>query len=215
MLTAPATALMNHLSCSKKMLFISLAFMTPIVITLALLMKGELAAIGVAEQEQIGLQYITPLRQLIQHFPEHRGMTNAYLSGNSRFKNKLLTKRQQITQDIQAIDAVDMQLGAQLGSTRQWHEIKAVWKRLEADAFDGQAKDIFTRHTRLIASVLDLVSSISDSSGLTMDPKLESFYIASSIVNSLPQIVENLGQARGMASGLAVRTTASNIEKIK
>jgi hypothetical protein len=38
-----------------------------------------------------------------------------------------------------------------------------------------------------------------------MDPELESFYIAFSVVNTLPQIVENLGQARGMASGLAAR----------
>lgn len=215
MFTAPATALMNQLSCSKKMLFISIAFMTPLVIMLVLLMKGELAAIEVAKKEQMGMQYITPLRQLIQHFPEHRGMTNAYLSGNKDFKSRLLAKRQQITQDIYAIDEVDTQLGAQLGASAKWHEIKSFWQRLEAEAFDGQAKDIFSRHTHLIASVLELVSSVSDSSGLTMDPELESFYIASSIVNSLPQIVENLGQARGMASGLAVRTEVTNNESIK
>jgi len=48
-----------------------------------------------------------------------------------------------------------------------------------------------------------------------MDPELESFYVASSIVNALPQIVENLGQARGMASGLAVRTVVTQKESIK
>jgi len=215
MLTAPATALMNQLSCSKKMLFISVAFLVPLMITFYLLIVGQLAALDVAKKEQTGLQYIVPLRQLIQHFPEHRGMTNAYLSGNAAFKSKLLAKREQINQDILAINEVDKQLGGQLGAAVKWQEIKSVWQRLESDAFNGQAKDIFTRHTQLIASVLELVSLVSDSSGLTMDPELESFYVASSIVNALPQIVENLGQARGMASGLAVRTVVTQKESIK
>jgi len=215
MLTAPATALMNQMSCSKKMLLISIAFLVPLIITFYLLIVGQLAALDVAKKEQTGLQYIVPLRQLIQHFPEHRGMTNAYLSGNTSFKSKLLAKREQINQDILAINKVDKQLGGQLGAAVKWQEIKSVWKRLESDAFNGQAKDIFTRHTQLIASVLELVSLVSDSSGLTMDPELESFYVASSIVNALPQIVENLGQARGMASGLAVRTVVTQKESIK
>ncbi|NOQ16310.1 MAG: HAMP domain-containing protein [Methyloprofundus sp.] len=215
MLTAPATALMNRLQCSGKMLLISLAFMTPLVITLSLLLNEQLTAIDVAQKEQTGLQYIVPLRQLVQHFPEHRGMTNAYLSGNASFKSKLFAKRQQIAQDIKAVDAVDAQLGISLGASSQWHAIKSAWQRLEAEAFAGQAPDVFAKHTELIASVLELISSVSDSSGLTMDPELESFYIAASVVNALPQVVENLGQARGMASGLATRKAVTNQESIK
>jgi len=215
MLTAPAIALMNQLSCSKKMLLISIAFLTPLIITFSLLVGEELVAIDVAKKEQTGLQYIVPLRQLVQHFPEHRGMTNAYLSGKKSFKTKLLAKRQQIAQDIQNIDVIDKELGAQLGASMHWSQIKSDWQVLEADAFDGQAQLVFARHSKLIASVLELVSAVSDSSGLTMDPKLESFYVASSIVNSLPQIVENLGQARGMASGLAARGVVTNKESIK
>ncbi|MDF1581897.1 MAG: methyl-accepting chemotaxis protein [Methyloprofundus sp.] len=215
MLAAPTIALMNQMSCSKKMALISIAFLTPLIITFYLFIIGQLAALDVVKKEQTGLQYIVPLRQLIQHFPEHRGMTHAYLSGNGAFKSKLLAKREQIAQDIQTLNVVDKQIGAQLGATVKWQEIKSVWQRLEAEAFDGQAQAIFTRHTQLIASVLELISSVSDSSGLTMDPALESFYVASSIVNALPQIVENLGQARGLASGLAVQTVISNKESIK
>ncbi|MBW6452622.1 MAG: methyl-accepting chemotaxis protein [Methyloprofundus sp.] len=203
------------MSCSKKMALISIAFLTPLIITFYLFIIGQLAALDVVKKEQTGLQYIVPLRQLIQHFPEHRGMTYAYLSGNDAFKSKILAKREQIAQDIQALNVVDKQIGAQLGATVKWQEIKSVWQRLEAEAFDGQAQAIFTRHTQLIASVLELISSVSDSSGLTMDPALESFYVASSIVNALPQIVENLGQARGLASGLAVQTVISNKESIQ
>lgn len=215
MLTAPATALMNQLSCSKKMLLISIAFITPLIITLYLLVSEQLETIKFSQNEQLGVEYIVPVRQLIQHFPEHRGMTNAYLSGNESFKSKILAKRKQLADDIRVIDQVDQRLGQQLNTTTQWNNIKANWSRLESEAFNGPAKEVFGRHTRLIAEVLELVKHVSDTSNLTLDPELDSFYIKEAIVNLLPQVVENLGQARGMSSGLAARQTITNQESIK
>ncbi len=215
MLTAPATALMNKLNCSKKMLLISIAFITPLLITLYLLFSEQMIAVKFAENEITGVEYIVPVRQLIQHFPEHRGMTNAYLAGNESFKAKILAKRKQLAEDIRLVDEIDQKLGAQLGTAAQWRRIKSTWSQLETEAFNGPAKEVFARHTALIAEVLDLVKNISDSSNLTLDPELDSFYIKEAIVNLLPQVVENLGQARGMSSGLAARQLVSNQESIK
>jgi len=215
MLTAPATALMNKLNCSKKMLLISIAFITPLLITLYLLVSEQMIAVKFAENEITGVEYIVPVRQLIQHFPEHRGMTNAYLAGNESFKAKILAKRKQLAEDIRLVDEIDQKLGAQLGTAAQWRRIKSTWSQLETEAFNGPAKEVFARHTALIAEVLDLVKNISDSSNLTLDPELDSFYIKEAIVNLLPQVVENLGQARGMSSGLAARQLVSNQESIK
>ena len=215
MLTAPATALMNQLSCSKKMFLISIAFITPLVFTTYFLVSEQLLSVKFAESELTGVEYIIPVRQLIQHFPEHRGMTNAYLSGNKSFKAKVLAKRQQIANDIALIDEVDQRLGEQLGTTSRWNDIKNTWQRLENEAFNGSAKQVFERHTQLIAEVLELVKQISDSSNLTLDPELGSFYIKEAIVTLLPQVVENLGQARGLSSGLAARQSVSQKESVK
>jgi methyl-accepting chemotaxis protein len=215
MLTAPAVTLMNQFSCSKKMLLISIAFITPLVITMYLLVSEQLKTIEFSKNEQLGVEYIVPLRQLIQHFPEHRGMTNTYLSGNEGFKSKIHAKRKQLAADIRLIDELDQRLGKKLGTTTQWNSIKTSWGRLESVAFNGPAKEIFSRHTQLIAELLNLVKHVSDSSNLTLDPELDSFYIKEAIVNLLPQVVENLGQARGMASGLAARQIVSKKESIK
>jgi len=213
MLTAPATAIMNKMSVSKKMWLISIAFLIPLIIIQTLFLNQQIEEIDIAKKEQLGLRYISALRPLVQHFPEHRGTTNAYLSGAKQLKIKITAKRQQIIQDFKGIDAVDAELGDELRASAEWQSIKTTWNGLQNDAFSGEAKAIFSRHSQLVAQVLGLISNVSDSSGLTMDPELESFYIAASVVNSLPQIVENLGKARGMASGLAVRgrvTTKEN-----
>jgi len=90
MLTAPAAALMNKFSCAKKMLIISFAFIIPLASTYYFLLSEQMIAINFAQKEQRGLEYIIPLRQLIQHFPEHRGMTNGFLAGNRNIKEKSL-----------------------------------------------------------------------------------------------------------------------------
>jgi len=215
MLTTPATAILNKMSISKKMWLISIVFLIPLVIVQVLLLNQQIEEIEFAENEQLGLRYIVVLRQLVQHFPEHRGMTNAYLSGAKHLKSKITAKRQQIVKDIAAIDAVDAELGKQLKVSADWARIKNVWQGLEGQAFTGERKAIFARHSKLVAQVLGLISNVSDNSGLIMNPELVSFYITDSLVNSLPQIVENLGKARGMASGLAVRQLVTTNENGK
>lgn len=215
MLTAPAISLMNHLGCSKKMLLISAAFIAPLVVVLYLLISEQMIAINFAKNERLGIEYIVKVRQLIQHFPEHRGMTNAFLTGKKDLKSKILAKRKQLETDFQSVDEIDQRLGSQLATTTQWNNIKSKWLRLESDAFNGQPKDIFSRHTLLIAEVLDFVKHISDRSNLSFDPDLDSFYIKESIVNLLPEVVENLGQSRGMSTGLAAKQSVSKEESIK
>ncbi len=215
MLTAPATALMNRFGCAKKMLLISLAFIIPLVTTFYFLVSEQMIAINFAQKEHRGLEYIIPLRQLIQHFPEHRGMTNAFLAGNNEFKEKILAKRRQIAEDIKQINEIDLQIGAELDASRQWNAIKSNWKQLEVAAFNGSSKQIFSQHTRLIADVLELVKHVADTSNLTLDPKLDSYYLMDTIISILPQMAENLGQARGLASGFAVKRSFNQQQRIK
>ncbi len=215
MLTTPAVALMNQLSCSKKMLLISIAFMIPIIISLYLLISEQMIAIKFAEKEIIGMEYIASVRQLIQHLPEHRGMTNSYLAGHKQLKSKILVERKLLENDFQHVDEINQRLGEKLGTTTQWSEIKSTWLRLESDAFNGQAQEIFNRHTQLIANVLSLIKKTSDSSNLTIDSELDSFYIKEAIVNLLPEVIENMGQVRGMSSGFVTKKSISKQEQIE
>lgn len=215
MLLAPLVSLMNQFSCSRKMLIISTAFVIPALITMFFLVKEQLIAVNFAKQEITGVEYIVPVRQLIQHFPEHRGMTNAYLSGKAEFRQKILSKREQIREDINAVDRIDEKLGGTLASTSYWNEIKTQWQELESSAFNGEASDIFKQHTQLIAKVLDLMKRVSDNSNLTLDSELDSYYIKEAVVNLIPQDVENMGQARGLASGLAAKKSINHQQNIK
>ncbi len=214
MLTNLATFLMNKLSCSKKIILISLAFLLPLLITNYFLIHEQFQDIQFSEKELVGLKLIKPLRRLVQHFPEHRGTTNAFLNGNTSIRNQVMQKRELITQDISRLDQAHSLLGKHLQDTNQWNIIKSDWERLKNDAFDDNPEKIFTRHSQLIAQVLEYIKSISDQSNLTLDPELDSFYLKEASINLLPELVESMGQVRGMASAIAAKKTISLDEKI-
>jgi hypothetical protein len=195
MLTGHETALMNQFRCSKKMLLISIAFFIPLIITLSLLAGEQLRTIKFSQNEPLGVESIVPVRQLVQHFPEHRGMTSAYLSSNENFRVKTLETKKQIANEIPLIDRVDRHLGQQLDTTTQWNNFKATWNQSESVSFDEPAKDVFDKYTQLFAKALALVKHVSDKSNLTLNLELDNFYIKEAIVNLLLQIVENLGQS--------------------
>ena len=206
--------LMNRLTYPKKMLLISAVFLVPIIMLITLLFMELGAGISAAEKEARGLEYIKTVRQLYQDLPQHRGMTNAYLNGESSYKSKIIEKRQAIIADIAAIDGLDDRLGDEFGTHALWAEIKQTWQQLESRAFNDSAKQIFQEHTDLISRTYDLFEQISNESGLVIDPTLNTSFLIDSIVYRLPNITENLGQSRGMGAGIAANGTITVEQRI-
>lgn len=185
-LLKPAIALMSQLSYPRKMAIVSVLFLAPLIVVSYLLM-GELnSKIEATQKEQRGLEYIGTVRQIYQHFPQHRGMTNAFLNGASTFREKVIAKREVIKSDIAAIDEIDGRYGDEFGTHEQWSSIKADWGQLEQRAFDGPAADVFAAHTVLISNVYALFEQISNKSGLVLDPNINTSFIMDAVVYRIP-----------------------------
>jgi len=209
-----AIQLMNRLSYPKKMILISIVFLVPIILLISLLLNQLGAGIASTEKEMRGLEYIKTVRQLYQHMPQHRGMTNAYLNGASSFRSKILDKRKAIVADIAAIDTINGSLGDEFNAHALWSEIKQDWKKLEPQAFRNPAQQTFQEHTVLIAKIYSLFELISNESGLVLDSELNTSFLMDAIVYRLPNVTENLGQSRGMGSGIAANGTISLEQRI-
>jgi methyl-accepting chemotaxis protein len=198
-----AQSLMDKLTYPKKMMLIAIIFLIPIVITTGLIIKQTSEIIVSTRIEQQGLNYIGKVLQLYKNMPQHRGMTNGYLNGKTEFKPKILAKREEISADIAAIDALDAELGEAFRTTALWNEIKQEWATLSSQAFLLAPQDVFQQHTTLILKVADLFEQISHYSGLALDPELDAARIVNTLVTKLPVVTERLGRARGLGSGIA------------
>jgi len=207
--------LMNSLDFQKKMLLITAVFGIPIVLSGFILLSQLNSGINVTESERDGLAYISTLRQLYQDLPQHRGLTNAYRHGKTEFKAKILAKREDISADIAAIDTINKKLGDQLRTSILWEQIKQDWHTLSNKSYSAKADIVFDEHSMLIAKLYSLFEQVSNQSGLVLDPKLNTSFIMDTLIYKLPVVTENLGQARGMGSGIAATGTIAIENRIK
>ena len=207
--------LFNRLKIWQKLALLVTALGAPIVLLAYLLVAEKNLAIDFANQEIRGVQYLQPVRALMQHLAEHRGMSNAYLSGDASFREKIAAKQNQLAEDLKATDTVDAQYGELLDSNGSWQAIKTDWQNLGANVFNLTAQDSFARHTALIEKLLDLTIHVGITSNLVLDPDPDSYYLMDVAVSRLPFLVEHLGQLRGMATGIVARRRITEDDRIR
>src|SRR5262249_24851923 len=128
-----------------------------------------------ARQELRGVQYLTALRGLLQPLAEAEA--RAAIAG-SRDDGSALTER--LRAAAEAVDVVDRRVGERLGTSDLW---AAVLVRVLHPAVSPGM---------LIAPTSPLVSHAGDSARLTLDPRLESYYLIDAVVVRLPTLARHL-----------------------
>ena len=199
----PAGALMGRLPYLYKFTLIGTVFLIPIVMLTVLLFAELDEDIRFMEREQRGVEYIGPLRQLLEHIPQHRGMTNAYLNGNPDFRDRILGKRDTVDRYFSDLEAMDGRLGTILQTGNMVRSLKDRWEALKTRSFDMPAGEAFAEHSHLISEVVALIRHVADHSDLIRTPYLDSYYLVDALVNRLPPLTDVMGQARGLGAGIA------------
>lgn len=150
-------------------------------------------------------------KQLLLDLQQHRGMVNAFLSGDSSFKQKIEQKQTAIGQDIAALDAVH---GQGLMTEKRWEGILNDWKILRTACLAMPAEDSFRRHSELIRAVLYLIGDIAERSQIA-GMCAANFALVDTLWTKLPAVAEGLGQARGLGSSVAAKGYCSSVARIK
>ncbi len=210
----PAVKLMERFRYRSKFALIFILLILPLVILGGFLVAGLNERIDSIAQKQRGIEYIVQLRDLIESIPEHRGMTNGYLGGNSGFREKMLEKRSEIDVHFAALELLDLKLGRYLRTGDEVEQLKRRWLNLKARAFNLSAAEAFEQHTDLVSAVLALVRQVFNASGLMLDSNLDSYYLMEAVVKRFPVLVEAMGQARGIASGAVAAGKVSSKDNV-
>ncbi|MBI5713591.1 MAG: HAMP domain-containing protein [Chloroflexi bacterium] len=196
-----AISLMNRLTFSRKVVVVSVVFLVPMAVLAWQLTAQFGSQIDFTRQEQKGDEYLTPTLYLIQHVQQHRGASVTFLSGDATFKDTMTEKQLAIAKDIADVEAVEKKYGTEFKSGEKWNVIKSEWQGLQSQVKSLTASDSFDRHTELIAKILDFRIYIADSSNLTLDSDIDTYYLMSAVVDRYPQITEYMGQLRAIGSG--------------
>ncbi|NOX76019.1 MAG: bacteriohemerythrin [Gammaproteobacteria bacterium] len=206
----PAIGLMNRFRYPTKFGIIFLIVLIPVVALSASLISATSEDVAFLEKERIGLAYIKTMRQPIEHIQQHRGMMAAYLNGTAEFRERIMQKRANVDKNLAELKTLDEKLGAQFGSGDAVDKLMRQWNAIKANVMSMTTAEAIKVHSTMIADMLALTSTIANASEITLDPKLDSYYMAEAIVSALPNMLENMGQARAVGSSVAAKGRFTN-----
>jgi hypothetical protein len=159
--------------------------------------------------EGIRLSRLT--KQLLLDLQQHRGMVNAFLSGDNSFKQKIEQKQAAIGQDIAALNDFH---GQRLMTEKRWEGILNDWQALRSGCLSLPAEESFCRHSELIRAVLYSIGDIAERSQI-VGLCASDFALVDILWSKLPAVAEGLGQARGLGSSVAAKGYCSSVARIK
>jgi methyl-accepting chemotaxis protein len=207
---------MKRMKVWQKLGFLGVVFMMPLaVVSYQMISSMRTLGIEFARREVLGVEYLAPVRRLLDDLQQHRDMASALLGGDATFGEKLAAKKSEIAVDIQVIDTIDNRLGSPLRTTNRWEVLKKrIGQLLETTAL-GKAQENFDQHTELLSDLLVFMVYIGETSKLVLDPDIDSSYQVDLLVRKLPQLSETLSQARGLGVEVTARKSRSEEEKAK
>jgi signal transduction histidine kinase len=174
-LLAPAVLLMQRLRYAHKFLLLCLLVAVPLGLLTALWLAELGRRLDDARQELRGVEYLTALRAVLEPLAE--ADARAAISGR-RDDGDAIAHRLQAA--AAAVDEVDRRLGDELGTTELWTALRP--RVLHRAISPGM----------LIMETSALVSHVGDTSRLTLDPRLESYYLIDAVVDRLPTLARHL-----------------------
>ncbi|KPJ96330.1 MAG: hypothetical protein AMJ53_01055 [Gammaproteobacteria bacterium SG8_11] len=166
-------------------------------------------------------QWLQQLRGLLEIFPKHRGMANALLKGDDSFRPAMEKLQREADDRLLSMRQLVVKRG-DWSEQQLLNPITQQWQMIKENVFSMPANKSFALHTQLIAVViermeddsLELAAFAHNSFSLDQD-YLKSLVIM--LTRELPHVVESIGQARGIGTGVAAqrRSTVANRVNLK
>ncbi|MGJ8692615.1 MAG: nitrate- and nitrite sensing domain-containing protein [Thalassotalea sp.] len=155
-----------------------------------------------------GITLIGQLKQLITLVQQHRGLTSAWLSGDSKVKTKLVVLKQQISQVIKSLEITQVQ------QNERWIAFVDHWPRLLQFNNLTSVGNSFDQHTMMIRNLAYLLEDTAEHSFLTAEyiPALPN---VGYVWRELVLATENIGQSRALGTGVAAKSLCSSVDKVR
>lgn len=190
----PAILLMQRLRLLPKFILVSALFVLPLALLTVLLFVELNKSIDDAYQERRGLvtvRQITDIKQLLQ---QHRALRHMALAGNTDADERAARARGDITRQLAALGGLFF---AEHNAVTTLAHVRRGWTEIEAGMATTKQKDSYAAHSRIIALLTALTSSVADQSRLTLDPDANGSRLASTVVGTLPLVADNLFEIAG------------------
>ena len=192
---APGIRAFRRIGFPAKSAWVSLAFLLPIVLLTVSLWLTASQNIAFSSKERVGVHYARELMPLLDAAQNRRRASAANAAD-------LPEAQQRVAKAMEAVAAVQKQHGSSLATDAAWAQVQRLQAEVANQPLRADAGATFAAHTAFIDAVFALLNGVADNSNLTLDPDVDTYYLMDTAVFKQPQLIEQLGQMRGMGNVL-------------
>ncbi len=213
-LIQPAVTLLNKLPFKLKILVsISVLFLL-LILPSRTTFVNYIEKRGQYENQLTGLAYVREIHRLIHTVQMHRGLVNAYMSGNDSFKEAIRKTEQQIQRQLQELIVLDRHKRDMLRHNAKFVDALAHLELIQIRNIDRKSSSaIFSLHTQIVSELMAVIRTIAMETSFASSEDGRVNYIARLLEEKLLLLEENLGQIRGMAVAILIQKAAGKKEK--
>lgn len=198
---------LRDLKIGQKLALVVLVMALPVAYLVWLFIDARNVQIEATQREIHGIEYLRPLRTLVELLPRHRAVANSYLSGESEAQAELLLLQPEIDAVFPRVESSERAYGRQFGTSTQWERFKEDWRSLEASVDALTPIESFQRHSQLINQLSTLIRTIGDQAGLILDPELDTHFLMDTVITRLPQAIDTVDVVRIVGQEILARRT--------
>ncbi len=198
---------LRDLKIGQKLALVVLVMALPVAYLVWLFIDARNVQIESTQREIHGIEYLRPLRTLVELLPKHRAVANSYLSGESEAQAELLLLQPEIDAVFPRVESSERAYGRQFGTSTQWVRFKEDWRSLEASVDALTPIESFQRHSQLINQLSTLIRTIGDQAGLVLDPELDTHFLMDTVITRLPQAIDTVDVVRIVGQEILARRT--------
>ncbi|MDQ7049429.1 MAG: methyl-accepting chemotaxis protein [Enterobacterales bacterium] len=197
--------IVSRISIAKKFSLIFVLYLVPVGYVAYYAVTNHLVNIRATEQELSKLSLIRAFKPVFSEIAASRGLTNAYLNGNSKVENKINSEVDLVNQQFKVISQHEAFNNLSSEDKTNYQNLTKKWDKLQSQAKKLTSSESFSQHSELINQVSLLMHSIHESSSLFTDPEHQTSFLIKMVVEDLPAISEIIGKTRGIGAGVAAK----------
>jgi methyl-accepting chemotaxis protein len=198
---APGVSLFRQMRFRAKAVLISLTFILPVLILGASYVGNKRSAVEVVQQELLGVRVAREVVPAFNHARRVRRATLLDVAG-SIAADDLARMQAGLQQEIERVKQLDTTWGSQLGTHELVKRLDEL-HRTSAPASAGLFK-VFASHTKVDLAIKDLIDTVADGSGLTLDPEIDTYYLQNAAFALMPSLLESSAKIRSLGSVVAL-----------
>ena len=189
---APGRALVDRFHFGTKFAIVGLLLLLPFGVLFHAHWQRINADIVATGAERDGLRLITPAMSFMQAVQLHRRYSRDAISGMTQASTSQTEARARADEALGAWSAASDQFGERLDVTRAHADIRNQWSSLKSLPANVSLLDSMAAHGRLIDTVRAYLVTVSDNSGLTMDPAAAGYFLQDAIARRIPEAADAL-----------------------